>query len=635
MPRCFSVRGIFFATVLVMLSVTVFVAQPASYAFTNGQGASLVLGQPDFKTSTHSAAQTGLNSPFGVSFDSYGDLWVADYANNRVLEYACTASGSCVNGNNATLVLGQDSFTDSTYATTQSGLFEPAGVGFDSHKDLWVADLSNNRILEYACTASGSCVNGNNATLVLGQDSFTASTEATTQSGLFEPAGVGFDSQGDLWVADWANNRVLEYACTASGSCVNGNNATLVLGQDSFTASTEATTQSGLFEPAGVGFDSQGDLWVADWANNRVLEYACTASGSCVNGNNATLVLGQGSFTTSIDSTTQAGLSFPHGVGFDSQGDLWVADGANNRVLEYACTASGSCVNGNNATLVIGQDSFTDSTYARTQAGLSFPHGVGFDSQGDLWVADEDNNRVLEYAQAQLTVTATSTVSSTSYVTQYSTTKVTSYSTSTSTSTIPTLTTIVLVPLTTMTSTVQSTQYLTSILTTTVTSYASTLTSTTTVVVPTTVTVGPSTSTVQTTQVLTSTGDTTVTGYTTTTVTNYTGTTTLTSTIPTVTTVVLVPVTVASTAESTQYLTSTTTMTVTNYTATTTSTSTSVVYTTVTATSGGSSAAASSPLAYLGFTSLFGITVGQGVTAGKRRTVLKLRSLMKKRCMKT
>jgi len=207
------------------------------------------------------------------------------------------------------------------------------------------------------------------------------------------------------------------------------------------------------------------------------------------------LVLGQGSFTTSTDSTTQAGLSFPHGVGFDSQGDLWVADGANNRVLEYACTASSSCVNGNNATQVIGQPSFTAGTYARTQTGLSFPHGVGFDSQGDLWVADEDNNRVLEYAQAQLlvTVTVTSTVSSTSYVTQYSTTTVTSYTgTSTSTSTIPTLTTVVLVPLT-VTSTAQSTQYLTSTFTTTVTSYTSTVTSTSTSTV--TVTEGTDTST--------------------------------------------------------------------------------------------------------------------------------------------
>jgi hypothetical protein len=138
----------------------------------------------------------------------------------------------------------------------------------------------------------------------------------------------------------------------------------------------------------------------------------------------------------------------------------------------------------------------------------------------------------------------------------------------------PTLTTVTLLP-STVTSTAQGIQYLTSILTTTVTSYTSTLTSMSTIVVPTTVTLAPLASTVQTTQVQTSTGTTTVTGYATTTVTSYTGTQT--------------------------------------------STSTTVVYTTVTKSEAG--AAASSPLAYLGFLSLLAVTVGPRITGGKRRTI--------------
>jgi hypothetical protein len=261
------------------------------------------------------------------------------------------------------------------------------------------------------------------------------------------------------------------------------------------------------------------------------------------------------------------------------------------------------------------------------------------------------------YPQSAATVTATVTVTSTVPSTLYSyrttTTTSTSYtSTSTSTSTIPTVTTVVLVPLTitstsqgtqfltsvftttvtdytstttststipttvalvasTVTSIVQSIQYLTSILSTTVTNYTGTQTSTSTVVVPTTVVLVPltATSTEQSTQYLTSTA--------TTTVTRYTDTQTVTSTIPTVTTVVLLPSTVTSTIESIQYLTSTSTTTVTNYTATTTSTSTSVVYTTVTVSQGGAGADASSPLAYLGFISVLAITASHRVTAGR------------------
>jgi hypothetical protein len=65
-----------------------------------------------------------------------------------VLEYTCTATGSCTNGNAAALVLGQSSFTTNT--TTQTGLYAPEGVVLDSHGNLWVADRSNCRVLEYS-----------------------------------------------------------------------------------------------------------------------------------------------------------------------------------------------------------------------------------------------------------------------------------------------------------------------------------------------------------------------------------------------------------------------------------------------------------------------------------------------------
>lgn len=182
-------------------------------------------------------------------------------------------------------------------------------------------------------------------------------------------------------------------------------------------------------------------------------------------------------------------------------------------------------------------------------------------------------------ATATTTVTLTTTQSSTLYSFSTTTRTVTSYTrTTTSTSTIPTLTTVVLVPLT-ITSTARSTQFLTSFLTTTVTSY--------------------------------------------------TGTQTATSTIPT--TVALVPLTMTSAAQSTQYLTSILTTTVTSYTATTTSTSTSVVYTTVTNLA---SAGASSPLVYLGFASLFVITVGR-FTTGRGWRIPKVRSLMGRRCSRS
>ena len=126
---------------------------------------------------------------------------------------------------------------------------------------------------------------------VLGQSSFTTNTAATTQNGLYLYHTNSFfiDSSGNAWVADYGNSRVLMYVPPFS----NGMNASLVLGQSSFTTKTAATTQSGLYNPSSVFIDSSGNAWVADYGNSRVLMYVPPFS----NGMNA------GSSTNSLYSS--------------------------------------------------------------------------------------------------------------------------------------------------------------------------------------------------------------------------------------------------------------------------------------------------------------------------------------------
>jgi hypothetical protein len=84
--------------------------------------------------------------------------------------------------------------------------------------------------------------------LALGQATFTTSTSATTQNGLSNPFGVGFDSSGNLGVADFGNNRTLQFAPPFS----NNQNASLVLGQANFTSSAPAVTAAGEISPLAV-----------------------------------------------------------------------------------------------------------------------------------------------------------------------------------------------------------------------------------------------------------------------------------------------------------------------------------------------------------------------------------------------
>ncbi len=148
-----------------LLFIFLFAFVPHAFAFSNGQAASLVIGQSSFTTMVSDVSVTGLSNPFAIAFDSGGNLWVADYGNNRVLEYTTPFSTDEA----ASLVIGQSSFTGTGSATTSTGLWGPDAVAFDSGGNLWVADYGNNRVLEYTTPFSTDEA----ASLVIGQSSFT------------------------------------------------------------------------------------------------------------------------------------------------------------------------------------------------------------------------------------------------------------------------------------------------------------------------------------------------------------------------------------------------------------------------------------------------------------------------------
>src|SRR5205814_887732 len=123
-------------------------------AFASGAPADVVIGQPDFKRSDCNLGGAGyppnasaLCGPKGVAVDAAGDLYVADTNNNRVLEYDTPIS----NGQAAARVFGQTSSTVGVCFSTPAAnlLCGPSGVALDGSGKLYIADTTNNRVLEY------------------------------------------------------------------------------------------------------------------------------------------------------------------------------------------------------------------------------------------------------------------------------------------------------------------------------------------------------------------------------------------------------------------------------------------------------------------------------------------------------
>ena len=165
----------------------------------------LVIGQTSLTGSGDTSPSGALFGPTGLAFDPSGNLWVVDSGNNRVLEFKTPFS----DGESASLVIGQPTFGGYIGTTTSGGLNAPSYLAFDPSGNLWVTDQGNNRVLEFTAPFStgqkASVVIGQaNFT------SFAPSSTVTAKS-LFEPVGIAFDSKGDLWVVDSGDDRVLEY----------------------------------------------------------------------------------------------------------------------------------------------------------------------------------------------------------------------------------------------------------------------------------------------------------------------------------------------------------------------------------------------------------------------------------------
>lgn len=364
----------------------------AQAQYSNGQNAYILWGQPTFSSAAAGTTNSTFTSPTDFAIDpTTGKFFVVDSGNNRILRFQSSYAYS--NGVAAEAVFGQPDYTTQAAGTpvSASTLKTPTAAVIDSQGTLWVADSANNRVLGFQ-NASSITTNGSPADFFFGQPSTSSFASATTSSGMKTPTGVAVDGNGSLYVVDTGNNRILKF--TDPNVVGNGStaiNADSQFGQINYLVGTAGTTQSTFTAPSYAKVDGSGNLWVSDTGNNRVLLFSSIASASA--GASASLVLGQSSFLTSTSApTTQASLKGPTGITFGPLGSVYVADTGNNRVLIYETATS----SGASATLVLGQPDFTSSGAAASQTGLSAPTGISY-SNFLLWAADKTNNRVINY----------------------------------------------------------------------------------------------------------------------------------------------------------------------------------------------------------------------------------------------
>lgn len=374
-----------------------------------------VLGEPDYThTSSYGGTQNGMYHPYSVAIDTTNNrLFVSEYDNNRILWWnnASSLTDGVGNGTPADGVLGQANFIANTSnrgngtTPSQSSFYNPRGIATDATGKLWVADYFNNRVLCFDLSVSTF-----NACYVLGQANYSSAVVARTQTALTGPYGVTVDHAGNIWVADAINNRVLRYNGSIIASSMP---ADIVLGTSTFTglAGSGDMTANALIRPSSVKVDAAGNVYVAEYTNNRVVQFTAPISSGMA----SSVVLGQSGYGLKTLATTQSGMVTPYDISLDGSGNVWVAmyqvSGTfGSRIVRYSLPLA----SGMNADFVIGQSGFTNAGYNRTAGsagaavanGLARPNGMAFDQSGRMWIADNNNNRVLRYDLSTSTHTA-------------------------------------------------------------------------------------------------------------------------------------------------------------------------------------------------------------------------------------
>jgi uncharacterized protein (TIGR03437 family) len=368
------------------------------------------------------------NGPIALALDTSltpPALYVSDLFNNRVLGFKNAASFA--NGQKADIVIGQLDFLSSTAQGPGSvssggrstGLAFPTGLLTDSKGNLYVIDSGNNRILRFPTPFTHP---SQFPDLVIGQTSFNSNGAnaggasaktlqlSVVSGGQLAPlaAYLAFDLQGNLWVADAGNNRVLRYnAGSIAAGAGNGPAADIVLGQTDFVTTTynnpanDPTTLVALNEPTGIVFDNEGRLYVSEsssGARGRILIY----NGALSIGTPANRIIGvvPSSVNPQPPAISEQQLGAAPGNLFLINDGVAICDTSNHRILIYPPASQFSSNNlTQQAVAVIGQKNFSVGTANRGQpqtdaSSLAAPQSA-FATATEIYIADYGNSRVI------------------------------------------------------------------------------------------------------------------------------------------------------------------------------------------------------------------------------------------------
>jgi len=303
------------------------------------------------------ATSATLAGPWGLSIDSSGNVYVADFWNYRIRKISSSGTITTMAGS------GVYSFSGDGGAAVNAELNEPRSVAVDASGNVYVADTQNNRVREINSSGVISTIGGNGTAGSSGDGGQGSSAQLT------QPQAVTVDAAGNIYIADAVNSRIRVIASNGVISTFASN------GTAGYSGDGGAATSAELNTPRGMAIDSAGNLYIADFNNNVVRKIS---SGTI------TTVAGNGSLGFSGDGgpATAAQLRGPVGVAVDATGDLYISDLGNYRIRMVTPQGVIRTIAGNGTSAPTGDGGLA------INAQLAAPGSLAVDTSGNLYIAD-------------------------------------------------------------------------------------------------------------------------------------------------------------------------------------------------------------------------------------------------------
>ena len=317
------------------------------------------------------ATSASIASTFGLASDAAGNLYIAEEINRRVRMIDVNGTISTVAGNGSA---GSSGDGGPAMSATFQG---PMGVTVDDAGNIYIADMSANRIRKVDTNGMISTVAGN------GVRGFSGDGGPATSASLQSPTDVAVDDAGNLYIVDASNHRIRMVDTNGMISTVVGSNQVLNNGAlIAFSGDGGPATEAILNGPTGMAIDASGNLYIADSSNNRIRMVDANGTITTVAGN------GTADFSGDGGPATDATLNYPSNVTVDSTGNLYIADTRNNRIRIVDVNGTISTVVGN------GSVEFSGDGGPAINAGLNYPVSVTMDGAGNLYIGDLLNFRI-------------------------------------------------------------------------------------------------------------------------------------------------------------------------------------------------------------------------------------------------